>query len=316
MKKLALLFVVFISAAVLLAACSSEPAPADTAAVVPQSSMLIAEGRLLPVNSIDQAFSRAGQVAEVLVENGDNVREGQVIARLTASPEAQLALTRAEQEALAAQQALEALQAAAQVNLTQAQVAVVSAQEQLEAARDLYADDASAMNKAQRDAAEALLRQAEQTQEKLASGAGVDPDLQAAAEARLASAQAALVTAQSAIDALDLKATMHGTVVDLDLQPGQWVAAAQPVITLADFSSWVVKTDNLTEYEVVDVAVGQKVEIALDALSGLSLNGKVSQINTRYEEKRGDVTYTVTVTLVESDPALRWGMTATVQFVP
>ena len=316
MKKLSLLFALLVSAAILLTACGSEPATADTAAPSTQPGTLIAEGRLLPVNSMDQAFARAGQVAEVLVENGDLVTQGQALARLSASPEAQLALVRAEQEALTAQQALDSLQSAAQVNLAQAKLAVPTAQDQLKAAQDLYAEDASEMNKAKVDAAQALLQQAEDTLSKLESGTGIAPDQQAAAEARLASANAALDSAQAAIDSLELKASMGGTVIDLTLQAGQWVAAGQPLITLADLSTWVVKTDNLTEYEVVDVAVGQKVQIALDALNGLTLSGKVIQINTRYEEKRGDITYTVTVALDQSDPALRWGMTATVQFVP
>jgi hypothetical protein len=45
------------------------------------------------------------------------------------------------------------------------------------------------------------------------------------------------------------------------------------------------------------------------------LKGEVTSINDRYEEKRGDITYTVTVLLKESDPLLRWGMTAAVRFV-
>jgi hypothetical protein len=32
------------------------------------------------------------------------------------------------------------------------------------------------------------------------------------------------------------------------------------------------------------------------------------------QEKRGDVTYTVRIGLLESDPRLRWGMTADVLF--
>ena len=50
-------------------------------------------------------------------------------------------------------------------------------------------------------------------------------------------------------------------------------------MTVADFSSWVVKTDNLTEVDVVNVKVGQKVEIVLDALPDVTLTGEVTHIN-------------------------------------
>ena len=59
------------------------------------------------------------------------------------------------------------------------------------------------------------LKQAEDTLAKLKAGDGVDPDQLAAAEARLTSAEAAAASAQAAMDALELKASMDGTVVDL-----------------------------------------------------------------------------------------------------
>lgn len=107
---------------------------------------------------------------------------------------------------------------------------------------------------------------------------------------------------------------MDGTVAGLSLQAGQQVGAGAPVLTLADFSTWIVKTENLTELEVSEVEVGQKVEVVLDALPGITMAGEVSHISTRFEEKRGDVTYTATIKLEQVDPRMRWGMTAAVRF--
>jgi multidrug resistance efflux pump len=95
---------------------------------------------------------------------------------------------------------------------------------------------------------------------------------------------------------------------------GEQVTAGQPVLTLADFSTWVVETDNLTEIDVVKIAPGQGASIVLDALPDKTLRGEVSEIGTVFEEKRGDITYTVDVTLLDGDPLARWGMTAEVTF--
>ena len=164
--------------------------------------------------------------------------------------------------------------------------------------------------------AAALLKQSEDVLQKLEDGSGIDPDQLAVAEARLASAEAALASAQALVDAHELKSSLAGTITNVALQAGQKIAAGQAVFTIADFSSWVVKTDNLTEMDVVNVEVGQKVSVRLDALPGQSLSGEVTHISLFSEEKRGDTTYTVSVVLDQSVPQMRWGMTAAVQFNP
>jgi HlyD family secretion protein len=83
---------------------------------------------------------------------------------------------------------------------------------------------------------------------------------------------------------------------------------------LVDFSAWVLETDDLTELEVVKVALGQSVSITLDALPDQIITGKVIAINPRYEDRRGDVTYTVTIALDNPAEAARWGMTGQVVF--
>lgn len=316
MKKFSLPVIFLVVASLLLAACASETEEPATGSVPPESSSFIAEARLLPVNTMDQSFGIPGQVAEVLVADGENVTTGQVLARLASSPDLDLALARAEQEALAAQIALDELQASAQVNLTQAELAVLAAQDQVDAAQEALDTENTAQNRANLDAAEALLQQAETAQAELEANDGIDPDLLAAAQARQVTAEAALASAQAAIQALDLKATIAGTVVDLAIQPGQRVSAGQPLITLADYSAWVVKTDNLTEYEVLDITVGDTVQVVFDSMPEKTFPGEITRVNARFEEKRGEITYTVTVALSQADPALRWGMTTIVQFAP
>lgn len=144
--------------------------------------------------------------------------------------------------------------------------------------------------------------------------AGPDPDDVALAEQRIAVAEATLAATEDALARLQLTAPFAGTVAQLTLKVGEQVAPGQGVVVLADFSGWVVETDNLTEIEVVDVTEGQGAEIVLDALPDVTLTATVERIDVVFEEKRGDVTYTVQLALDEIDPAMRWGMTAVVTF--
>ena len=143
---------------------------------------------------------------------------------------------------------------------------------------------------------------------------GPDADAIAAAEARIKAADENLTAAKANLDNLDLKATINGTVVDLDLVVGQDVSPGQPVMRVADLSELYVETDDLTEIEVVDVQVGQKVSVVADALPEVEMTGTVESISQVFEEKRGDITYTVRIILDDPDPRLRWGMTVVVTF--
>jgi len=386
MKKLPTLLVILSAAAMFLSACAPKPAAAASVAAA-NDGALIAEGSLLPINTLDQSFGQPGQIAELLVKDGDAVKNGQSLARLSSSPDANLALARAKQETLAAQQALDALQKNAALDRANAQAALADAQQALKDAQtDRYAKNLARVSQATIDAAHATLviaqdalKKAQEDYDKYATKPetdlgranalnrlaaaqtkadqaqyqldwligrpdtlevakadaaiavaqarvddaqkrfdalknGPDADALAAAQARLAAAQAAQTSAQAAIDGQTLKATIAGTVIDLAVQPGQRVNAGAPVLTLADLSVWLVKTDNLTENDVAAITLGQKVEVTLDALPGVTLAGEVTKINARYETKRGDVTYTVTVQLNQTDARMRWGMTAAVRF--
>jgi len=136
------------------------------------------------------------------------------------------------------------------------------------------------------------------------------------AESRVRAAEAAQDAARRAIKNRELVAPRAGRVVDLKIKEGEWVEAGQPVILLADFSQWVVETDDLTETEVINVTTGQQVQIIPDALPDLALHGRVERIRLLAEEKRGDVTYTARILVNDVDPRLRWGMTVTVTFTP
>jgi HlyD family secretion protein len=88
-----------------------------------------------------------------------------------------------------------------------------------------------------------------------------------------------------------------------------------PVVQLADFTAWQVETTDLTELDVVNLDIGQKVNVEVDALPGQRLEGTIAEIASMSVLKHGDVTYQVTVALENSENLpLRWGMTAFVDF--
>jgi len=316
MKKTALIFLIIL-AAVILTACStgaqSTPTPTSAPNTTPSA---VFEGRLEPIDIRGQFFTAPGQISEVLVKDGDTVAVDQPLARLTPSTDAQSALARAHQEVLSAAQALDALKKSGELSLAQAKIALLDAQDAADKAQTNYDADPTDRAKANLDGAQAALTMASDRLANLQTGQGIDPDARQAAEARLTSANAALAGAEAMLAARELRSTAAGTVVDLSLKSGDWVTPGQSVITLADYSGWLVNTDNLSETAVAAIRTGQGVQLVFDALPEVTLAGEVTHINARYEEKRGDITYTVSIKLTQGDPRLRWGMTAAVQFLP
>jgi HlyD family secretion protein len=135
------------------------------------------------------------------------------------------------------------------------------------------------------------------------------------AKAQVGQAEAALQGAQLNLEKIELIAPFAGTVAELPVEEGELVGVQNPVLTLADFSAWTVETDDLSEIDVVLVAVGQEAAVTVDALPGREFRGRVTKVAPRSETKRGDQTYTVTVELGQDalEAGLRWGMTCLVR---
>jgi multidrug resistance efflux pump len=365
--------------ALLLAACGGTPTSATaTPAIAPvkDSAAIKAEGKLQPLLSVNLSFATGGEVAEVLVKEGDTVKAGDVIARVTADAQ-QAAVARAEAGVAAAKASeakyLEQLPqqiaaAEADIQSAQAQIASSSAEQNdpaaiaaaeaavykarvsQQTAEDAYqrvldnklygpteeqARLAVEMAKGATEAAELRLAQLKSGSTYRATAVEI-----AAAQARLAAAQARLdqlkaeangqpnptyaaaiqqaeaarQSAKTAVTDTELHAPFAGTIAQLDLKAGETAAPGVPVAMLADFSGWQVETDDLTEIKVPDIQAGQAVVVTLDALPELELKGAVESIGVLYRTSTGDIVYPVKIRLIESDPRLRWGMTASVEF--
>jgi hypothetical protein len=87
-------------------------------------------------------------------------------------------------------------------------------------------------------------------------------------------------------------------------------------VSVIDASSWTIETTDVTELEVVNLAVGQNVTFTADALSGVTMHGVVTEISQSSFVQSGDVIFTVRIKANDVDPRLKWGMTVEVTFEP
>jgi HlyD family secretion protein len=256
---------------------------------------------------------RAGPNAEQLrnlAAQRDNARAARDQAqasydRIKGAPDAG-----ARPESLLLQQATNNFNAAdaayqdAQGHPTDAEVAASSAQVQAaQAALDRLTPDAAEIQ-----AKLAALENAKAALAKLQPTAGDRAVLEAGVQA----AQAARDLAAEQLSATRLVAPFAGTVVSLDIAAGEYAAPGTPILRLADTSAWRIETKDLTELNIAQVQVGMPATITFDALPGLELSGRVSQIKPYGDNRQGDIVYTVTITPDQQDERLRWNMTAKV----
>lgn len=198
----------------------------------------------------------------------------------------------------------------------QARLAMETAKRTTQAAelrlRQLRSGLAVAATAAEIEAAQARLTAAQARADQLKAEAAGKPNPTYAAA--IQQAEAALQSARTAVTDTELRAPFAGTIAQLNVKAGETAAPGAPVIVLADFSHWLVETDDLTEIKVPNVKEGQGVVVLFDALPDVELKGVVESIGTLYQTSSGDIVYPVKIKLIDTDPRLRWGMTALVEF--
>jgi RND family efflux transporter MFP subunit len=136
------------------------------------------------------------------------------------------------------------------------------------------------------------------------------------AEAERDLAESTLAAAQTALLQTEIRAPFAGTVADLAVEAGEQAVAGQTIVTIGDTSGWLVETTDLSELEVVRVAVGDRATITFDALPDLTLDGTVDRIQVRGTSEDGGVIFAVAIRPDVNHPELRWGMSATVRISP
>src|SRR5690242_11886814 len=115
-------FVVLMLLSLLVSACSAgAKAPTATPAAIPTvgaDSAITAEGRVEPLRDAEIAFTASGIISEVLITEGDTVKEGQPLIRLGSASDTQYAA--AKLELVSSQKALNDFLTTAGTDLAQA----------------------------------------------------------------------------------------------------------------------------------------------------------------------------------------------------
>jgi multidrug resistance efflux pump len=132
---------------------------------------------------------------------------------------------------------------------------------------------------------------------------------------QLTLAKANLDAAQDALSNYVLVAPFNGVIADVNVKVGEQVGPETRAVSVANFNSWIVRTTDVTELEVVKLSVGQQVTLNPDALPDLQLTGEVIEISNAFTQQGGDILYTVRIKVNESDERLKWGMTVEVMFL-
>jgi multidrug efflux system membrane fusion protein len=130
-----------------------------------------------------------------------------------------------------------------------------------------------------------------------------------AAEARAKQADAQLSVSQNQSKYSELRADADGVITQVTAEPGQVVAAGQPVVALARDGAREVLI-NVPEGRVEAFKPGTEVLADLWAKDGSRYNGTVREVAP--EADAASRTYNVRVTLTNADPSVHLGMTARV----
>ena len=329
---------------VLTACASSGNAQTPTPEAIPTvmaDTAIIAEGHLEPIHYAEIAFNTRGVVNEVLVHEGEPIQKGEPLIRLGDESDSNYAA--AQLELVTAQQALNDLLNSSDFDLAQTIIDLKEAKEDYDKAENYlhylqteqrvpqtdtrvilvqtwkgYQYQYKTKNfkgpapqdwiiEAENDLAlkRAKLEELQRVYARMKNGA--DTDQMTLLEARLDAAKARVAD-------FTVLAPFDGVVADLDANVGGSIHAGEIAVTVADFSKWVVKTTDLTEMDVVKLAENQPAIITFDAFPEVEMRGMVISIGQLYKEVQGDVVYEVTALLSDTHPAMRWGMTASVEF--
>jgi multidrug resistance efflux pump len=288
-------------------------------------------GAVVPAQTIRVSARVGGTVREVLVDAGDQVKEGQVLARLDRA-EAELGLKQAEAaveraKAIVIESEAQVAQRQAEIHEAEAAVKAATAQRrfqqaQMDRMRDLFKNhsiDQRLVDEAENKhlAAEAQVRQAEAHLATMQAGT-VKAHL-ATARADLAAAEARRDLAKLRVEAAEVRSPIAGTVLARHINAGDFAAGpaqGRPTVLfeVADLSRLDVVAQ-VPERDYARVKPGQSCEVRIDAVPGTVYKGRVARVAPALSPSMRTAAARVRLEVPREDHALRPGMYGSVSFL-
>lgn len=283
------------------------------------------------IREVSLAFRVGGRLAEMLLEEGDQVKKGQEIAVLDDRPQREnhtVALAQVSE----AQARLALLEAGsrpqeverARAAVREAQAALDNAVRELERQKELVAKGLGSqrlLDVAHSDHDQWQARLASVKQALALALEGFRPEDIQAARAGLQIAEANLARAQTALDDTRLLAPNDGTVFTRVREPGSMVGAGMPVYTLSLDSTVYVRA-YINEMSLGKIVPGARVWVHTDS-SDKRYEGQVGFVSPRAEftpksvetpKLRTDLVYRLRIVVADADDGLRQGMPVTLEF--
>jgi HlyD family secretion protein len=287
----------------------------------------------LDLRQVALAFNNSERIAALLVEEGDPVRRGQVLARLDTS-RLEPRVAQAEAQAAAQRQVVARLHhgsrpeeiAQARANVQSAKADAANARRQYERLRTLFEGSAGrAVSQEDFDNAKAALDVAEArlaVNQKALSLAVAGPRQEevAEAEARLRADEAQAALLRQELSDAQLVAPVDGVVRTRILEPGEMASPQKPVLSLAITDPKWVRA-YVSEPDLGKVHPGMAASVVVDSFPGRHFDGWVGFVSpvaeftpktVQTEELRASLVYEVRVFVKDPSDALRLGMPASV----
>lgn len=138
------------------------------------------------------------------------------------------------------------------------------------------------------------------------------------ATARTEQAQAGIQLARTNLDNAILKSPLTGIVLSKNTEPGEFVAAGTPVVTVADLENVWLRA-YISETDLGRVKIGQVVHVTTDTYPDKQYDGRVSFISSEAEftpksvqtsQERVKLVYRIKVDITNIDMQLKPGMPA------
>jgi HlyD family secretion protein len=287
--------------ALLLAAGLALRSPGSSAQQAPAAlpnRQITAAGKVEPLSEeIRLGASITGKLEAVLVDEGDHVQAGQVVARLE-NADWQARLAEAEAQVRARQADLDRLlNGARSEERREAEAAVAEAQaviDQTQRDLDRYAalgqegwSSPQTLERTRREHRVALARLAQARQHLAVIAATARDDERRRAEAELDIARAQAAEAAALLAKTEIKSPIDGVVLRRHRRIGEMLSEAQdmPILSIGDVSVLRVRAE-IDETDIARLKPGQAAWVHADAFGDRRFPGHVVRLGTMVGRKR------------------------------